>query len=172
MADWVECWADWERAIEYWRFYRSGQFVHLFAVHEDLIDVESALPKRYPPRPTRAGYLGFVGATYTVTEILEFAARLANKGILYPSAFVSVGLYNMEDHQLTTFGGRSLPDYYVYKMNEPIVVEREIPQTELVGKPDEFALDFVIEIFERFGWDDPPRQILSEDQKRLRERRL
>jgi hypothetical protein len=174
MADWVECWSDCDRALEYWRFYKSGQFIHLFAAHEDLIDdIESALPTRYPPRPRREGYLGFVGATFTVTEIFEFAARLANKDVLRPSAFVSVGLHNMEDHQLASFGGRRfLPDGYVYETNEPIVVEREIPQAELIAKPDDFALDSVIQIFERFGWDDPPRQILGEDQKRLRERRL
>jgi len=51
-------------------------------------------------------------------------------------------------------------------------IEKEIPQHELVTNPDDFALNFVIEIFERFNWNNPPRQILAEDQKRLRERRL
>jgi len=173
MSDWVESWEDWKHEIEYWRFYRSGQFIHIFAAHEDYMNVESMLPKRYPPRPPRDGYISFVSTTYQVTEILEFAARLANKDILHPSAFISIGLYNMKDHALASFNGsRHLHDGYVYTIDDPIVIEREIPQQELIANPDNFALDFIIEIFERFNWNNPPRQILSEDQKRLRERRL
>lgn len=173
MQDCVESWVDWSYFIEYWRFYRSGQFVHLFALHEDHMDIERSLPISYPPRSKRAGYLSTVSTTYTVTEIFEFAARLANKDILRPSAVISVGLYNMENHQLETFSAnRMLFNEYVCPTNDPIIMEKEIPQHELVTRPDEFALDFVIEIFERFSWNNPSRQILSEDQKRLRERRL
>jgi len=173
MSDWVESWEDWENEIEYWRFYRSGQFVHLFALHEDLIDVDKILPQRYPPRSPRNGYVSFLSTTYLVTEIFEFAARLANKDILRPSAFISIGLYNIKDHELVSFDfNRHLHDGYVYVGDDPIIIEKEIPQQELVTNPDDFALDFIIEIFERFNWNNPPRQILAEDQRRLRERRL
>ena len=171
--DWIESSVDWESHIEYWKLYRSGQFIHLFALHEDHMDIEKLLPVTYPSRPKRDGYVGFVSATHTVTEILEFAARMANKDILRPAAFVSIELHNMGNHQLATFGGRRcLPDDYVYTTNDPIVIEKEIPQQELISKPDEFALDLIVEIFERFSWNNPPRQILREDQKRLRERRF
>jgi len=173
MEDWVESWVDWKYYIEYWRFYQSGQFIHLFALHEDYMNMEEVLPTRYPPRPKRAGYLGCVSAICQVTEIFEFAARLVNKGMLSPKAFVSVGLHNIKDHQLATFdASRFLGDNYVYSADAPIIIEREIPEQELVAKPDEFALDYVINIFERFQWSNPLRQVLSEDQKRLRERRL
>lgn len=173
MADWVESSEDWDAHLEYWRFYRSGQFIHLFALHEDHMDVDKVLPIRYPPRPKRAGYVSTISTIFTLTEILEFAARLSNKGVLRPSALISVGLYNMKDHQLATFNSsRFMPDSYVYNESEPIVIEREVPQQQLVATPDEFALDFVVEIFERFNWNRPPRQAFKEDQKRLRERRL
>jgi hypothetical protein len=173
IGDWVESWVDWEYFIEYWRFYQSGQFIHHFALHEDHMNMEKVLPIHYPPRPKRAGYLGFVSATYQVTEIFEFAARLANKDMLSPRAFISVSLHNIKDHQLATWGGRRfLEDSFVYSADTPIVIEREIPEQELVAKPDEFALDYVINIFEHFQWNNPPRQVLGEDQKKLRERRL
>jgi hypothetical protein len=173
MEDWVESWVDWKYFIEYWRFYQSGQFTHLFALHEDYMNTEEVLPIRYPPRPKRAGYLGFISTTYQITEIFEFAARLANKGVLGPQAFISVSLHNVKDHQLAAFdASRFLRDDFVYSADTPIVIEREIPEQELVAKPDEFALDYVINIFERFQWSDPPRQVLGEDQKKLRERRL
>lgn len=170
MHDWVESWEDWEHEIEYWRFYRSGQFVHLFALREAYRNI---LPKRYPPRPPRTGYVSFLSTTYQVTEILEFAARLANKGILRPSAFISIGLHNIKDHELASFSAsRFLPDGYVYTTDDPIIIEEEVPQQKLATNPDDLALNFITEIFERFNWDNPPRNMLAEDQKRLRERRL
>lgn len=169
--EYVESWEDWERELEYWRFYRSGKFIHLIGL-QDYTDMDKALPKHHPPRPKRAGYLNFVSAIYQVTEIFEFAARLANKDILRPSASISIGLYNIKDHELASFGSGRLHGNYVYTASDPIVIEKEIPQLELVSTPDEFALDFVVDIFERFQWNNPPRQVLSEDQKRLRERRL
>ncbi|MFC1916642.1 hypothetical protein ACFLX1_00705 [Chloroflexota bacterium] len=164
---------DWEHEMEYWRFYRSGKFIHFFALREDYLDIDKVLPIQYPPRPPRAGYVSFISTTFQVTEIFEFAARLAGKDILSPSAFISIGLYNLKDHELASFSAsRFLHDGYVYTTDAPIVREREISQDELVANPDDFALDFIIEIFERFNWNNPPRQILGEEQKRLRERRL
>jgi len=173
MSDWVESSEDWESYIEYWRFYRSGQFIHLFALHEDHIDIDNILPQRYPPRSPRAGYVSFISTTYKVTEIFEFAARLANRNVLTPSAFISIGLHNMRDHELTSFNAnRFMDDGFVYEVYEPIVIEREIEQQQLVSNPDNIALDFIVAIFERFNWINPSRQILAEDQKRLRKRRL
>jgi hypothetical protein len=173
MSDWVESSEDWTQYIEYWRFYRSGQFVHLFAAHEDHMDMERILPKTYPPRPPREGYISFLSTTYLVTEIFEFAARLANKDILRPSAFISIGLHNINGHELTSFSAsRFLDEGFLYTTDEPILIEREIPEQQLVADPDNSALDFIAEIFERFNWNNPSRQILSEDQKRLRQRRL
>lgn len=173
MEDWVEAWEDWGEYIEYWRFYRSGKFIHVFALHEDHIDMEKALPIRLPQRPKREGYFGFISGTFRVTEVFEFAARLANKNVLNPKAFISIGLHNIKDHQLTAFdASRLLRDDYVYTTDDPIVIEKEIPEQDLIAKPDAFALDYIVEIFERFQWNNPPRQVLSEAQKKLRSFRL
>ncbi len=158
VSDWVECSVDWQEFIEYWRFYRSGQFVHLFAVYEE---------------HGNAGYLDFVSTIYTVTEIFEFAARLARKEVLQPSAFVSISLHNVAGHQLVSFGFNRLHSAeFVVKHDQPIVVGKEFSLQDLVSRTDELALDAIVEIFEQFNWNNPPRHIFAEDQKRLRERRL
>jgi hypothetical protein len=176
VEDWVESWVDWKYFIEYWRFYQSGQFTHLFGLREDYEDVSDLLPQTSPPQPSHAGYLGFDSAVLQVTEIFEFAARLANKGILNPKAFISVGVHNIRDYQLIALDRTRLHfglfTNYVHASESPIVIEREISEQELVSKPDEFALDYVIHIFELFQWNNPPRQVLSEYQKKLREGRL
>lgn len=173
MGEWVECLTDWSHYIEFWRFYRSAQFIHLFALREDHIDVNQILPTRFPPRPSRSGYLGFVGAVYTVTEIFEFAARLGAKGLLDPTVHVSIGLHNVADHQLASLdASRFLRDDYVRVSGSPIVVETQLPIQNLIANTDGAALDTAVEIFENFNWTNPPRDILAEDQRRFRERRL
>lgn len=159
VSDWVECSVNWREFTEYCRFYQSGQFVHLFAVYEE---------------HERAGYLDFVSTIYTVTEIFEFAARLAGKEVLQPSAYISIELHNMADHQLFSYDrGRHVGDYkFIRQSDLPIVIKEEFSQQDVVSRTDELALDAVVKIFEQFNWNDPPRQVFAEDQKRLRERRF
>ena len=38
MDDWVGQGIDWENYVEYWRFYQSGQFLHLDGMKEDWME--------------------------------------------------------------------------------------------------------------------------------------
>src|SRR3990172_48041 len=67
VGEWVESGEDWSQHIEFWRFYRSGQFFHLFALGEDHMDVEKLLPNQVPPRPKRRGYVSILSTLYRVT---------------------------------------------------------------------------------------------------------
>ena len=172
-GEFVECSIDWDRFIEYIRFYRSGQFIHVFSALEDLLDHKEMFKNRYPPPTPRAGYLSVIGVVYLATEIFEFATRLASKGLLRPKAFISVQLNNMNDHQLEMFDiSRMLFREYVCTSINPIVFEREVTEDELISNGDHLALDLAIEVFENFNWNDPPRQVFAEDQRKLRERRF
>ena len=86
---------------------------------------------------------------------------------------VSVQLHNMGDHQLEMFQfSRLLFREYVRTSNDPIVFEREISENELISDADRLGLDLAIEVFENFNWDNPPRQVFAEDQRKLREKRF
>ena len=172
-GEFVECSVDWGRFVEYIRFYRSGQFLHLFSALEDLLDPKEMFKNRYPRPTPRAGYLSVIGVIYLATEIFEFAARLASKGLLRPKALISVQLHNMNDHQLEMFdASRILFREYVRLSSNPVVFEREVTEDELISSGDQLALDLAVEIFENFNWNDPPRQAFTEDQRKLRERRF
>ena len=68
----VASWTDNEYATEYWRFYQSGQFLHLFTLNENN-------PRHQPQQrllrsmygSQTPGYVDFLGLLYTVTEIFE-----------------------------------------------------------------------------------------------------
>ncbi len=165
--DWIESYCDSDIVSRYesWRFFLSGQFVHHFTVDEEFHGLN------WTPSPDR--YLSVLNCLYTVTEIFEFAARLAQHGILRPAAEVSIRLYGMQNRQLTherleqamVFGG------YFSRMDE-IAHDVAIPASQLLGSTADLALDGATAIFERFGWLNPPRDQLTEEQRKLLERRL
>src|ERR671919_1952560 len=50
--DWVSQGIDWEMYVEYWRFYQSGQFLHLDGFKEDWLDGvrQLSVREKWPPR--------------------------------------------------------------------------------------------------------------------------
>jgi len=162
----IELGCDWEdRHLEYWRFYQSGQFVHHFTCWEEFHRLNRS------PAPER--YLSVLSALYTATEIFEFAARVARHEVLRPEAEISIQLHGMKERELTFEDlWRSMSVRGHVSGRDQITCEVTVPQVQLLAGAPELALDTAIAIFERFGWFNPPRQTLADDQRKLLERRL
>src|SRR5438034_7832370 len=52
--DWISSWCEFNGYLEYWRFYQSGQFLHLKSFWEDSekVDLAGALQRKRPWTPT------------------------------------------------------------------------------------------------------------------------
>ncbi len=165
--DWIESSCDWDGGphYEYWRLFQSGQFVHHFSCAEEF----HALP--WTPSPKR--YLLVFNTLYTVTEIYEFAGRLAAQGVLRPSADIIVQLWGMQGRELTTQHPFEWPRLRG-RISSMEMIEHHVTvaAASLVGSATELGLDAATAIFEHFGWLNPPRDSLEEQQKKLLERRL
>jgi len=172
-VDYVESLTDWNGHKELWRMYQSGQFVHLFGCHEDWLGepIPIFAPSRYSHiKP--GSVLGVIMTLYSVTEVYEFASRLAQKNLFEGAAFLSITLHGMENRKLTFFeSGRLLFDDYICFIND-LQQEKTIAVNELLGRGYEMALDHTLWILERFNWTSPPREILKEDQKKFLEGRI
>jgi hypothetical protein len=170
--DWVESSTDWREYLEAWRFHQSGQFAHLFGCREDW------LPRNEQEYFRRGAsftgpFLEPIWMVYRTTEIYEFAARLAAKGIFGHSMHVSVELHNMRDRPLLITNPRrgSLHGNYICHIDE-IAFTKTIPVEALLAKSSEFALENIVYFFERFNWDRMPIEVIKNDQRQLLERRL
>ena len=171
--DWVESGCDSGGLIEYWRFYQSGQFIHHFAFREDYELSSNVLSRleRLEPSPT-GRYLSILSSLYRVTEIFEFAARLASKDLLSPTAEISIKLIGTEGRRLFFWNpGRLLSRAYICKIPE-MTFSKTYSFSDLLAQANEFALDTTVAIFERFNWMEVPRGMFSEEQKKFLERRL
>lgn len=169
--DWIESSCDFQGLIEYWRFYQSGQFIHHFAFREDYELDPNKLSMDVPPSPS-GRYLSILSSLYRVTEIYEFAARLASKSVLSPAVEISIKLVGTKERQLFFWNpGRYLRKAYICQIPE-MTLTNTYSMPDLLSHANELALDATGWIFERFNWAEVPRGVLSEDQKKLLERRL
>ena len=166
-SNWVESWTDFMWHQEYWRLYQSGQFLHLFTIYESS-NVEWHEELR---RMTKShlgqwhsldwdnvpGFIHITNFLYTVTEIFEFASRLAQAQILDGEVGIDIGLHGVRDFLLTTDQNRAWTTFAKLAQSE-INHRWSLPADTLIGKTTEHSLQAAVWFFERFGWMNPPKQ--------------
>lgn len=168
--DYVESVTDWECYKELWRMYQSGQFVHFFSCREDWWHESSS---RYVKKAKPGSVLSVLSTLYSITEIYEFASRLAQKDVFDSELYISIKLHGMRDRRLIILEPmRLLFRDYICAVDDLPLPPKKISVERILGRGHDLALDDTIWIFERFNWHSPPRGILKEEQKKLLERRL
>lgn len=176
-SDWIASWVSFGRHQEYWRFFQSAQFVHVFSFEEDAIrkKAEERAQESIDWRPDgfqASGYLEVNWTTFRITEIFEFASRLGQRGLMGDAVSITISMNQVRDRVLFVMDPmRAWWGFYAATQD---VLEKSwsFSRESLMGNTVELALDAVFWFFERFGWMDPPREVFSNDQKKLLERRL
>lgn len=158
-ADFTQDWCDWFHHVEFWRMYKSGQFLHYKALREDL-SKDNSIPK---------GPVLAVGSfMYTITEVTEFAHRLRAAGLYEDGATIQIDLGNTEGRMLWVEDPMRMN--FVSPMttsSHSIRVERSVAAGELLlGDPKELSLSIIGEFFDAFGWT-PARAVISSTQTEL-----
>lgn len=161
--DWIAAGASALVRIEYWRFYQSGQFDHHLALREDHMARFGLFhPQRFIPEPGKK-YLAITDSVCVLTDIVEFAARLAYQGVFIPGVSVAIKLHGMAGRELTYMTpGRHLPKSYWFK-DDVVHLERTWTTEELIGRSRKLATDLAAELFGLAEWA-APKQLLVEDQ--------
>lgn len=173
----IHSYCDWPEGqkYEYWRFYQTGQFVHYFAMREDLkITPEKIIEFKDEYDTKNDKFLSILSTLYSVTEIFEFAARLFSN-MDTESIEIIIELHGVKNRLLVfwdTFG-RSLSRAYSCDYPEGIIkINKTMAKDSLISNSNDLSLDTTIEIFKKFNWEGANKSIFIEDQKKLLERRL
>jgi hypothetical protein len=163
--DWIAGAANSSVFIEYWRLYQSGQFVRHLALREDHMGRLGLFhPQLFVPREGKK-FLAVTPSICMVTDIVEFAARLAYRGVLVPQALITIDLHKMAGRELVYMvPGRRLPNSFWFK-DESVRLGGLYNSEELIGRPREMAVELSIELFKRASWD-APRSLVVDDQSR------
>jgi hypothetical protein len=169
----IEASVDFGYNKEYWTMFLNGHFYHLFACREDWLKETISLFGRSTYADISPGtVLGFLTTLYSVTEIFEFAIRLAQKDVFGRRVRMKIGLFRMEGRRISSFApGRFIFREYVCK-EKNITFDKWMRVEELIGRGHEIALETTVSIFELFNWLDVSRDMLRDDQRKLLEKRL
>ena len=129
---------------QFWRFYQSGNFYFLCSCYED-----------YHTKTGGMNILDILAAVYTMTEIYEFASRLALQNVFDDTINISIKLGNMKSRKLAILEfGRRLHQTYQLQINELERTEKCIA-TSLYGRTRDLAIEHLMWFIKRFGWDAP-----------------
>lgn len=167
--DWVGQECDWGDILEIWRFYRSGQFIHISGVRYDWSDPQflAHWSLNDPPLPV----LGIGDTLFRLTEIFEFASRLALTEAGDEQMHVKIALKGLRGRSLWVDSQRRMP--FVQHLTAEIdefPYDLEVPRTKLIAEPRDLAIEAAIELFRRFGWNPTPEQ-LRDQQAELKKSR-
>lgn len=175
--NYIESGIDWHEHTEYWRFYLSGQFIHYLTCWEDysISELKEKAKKtvwlRWP-HPEPNAFLEIFVALYTLTEVFEFAIRLAQRDLLTPAAYINISLNGARDRMLFFWDWRRhLRGRYISRV-DTIPLESTLPPDELIATGHDVALNKTVELLNKFNWNDVPREVLAEQQRKLLERRF
>jgi len=168
--NWISSWSNFMGHNEYWRFFQSGQFIHLFSVREV---TDRDFKQHVQSRCAQVdwvkvpGFLSILNFVYTATEIFEFAARLCAAGVYEGRLTVEIQIKGIKDFILIfTDWDRYVGDFYSARSNElghSWVLETNV----LIAESTKHSLTAIAWFFERFGWLPPPIEVFRKDQENL-----
>ena len=150
--DWIEEQEDWLHIKSCWRFHQSGLFIYESGMGYDWRDESSFWP---PDKNWQSGsFIGVGDIIYTVTEIMEFASRLAISDAGDEIMYLKIGLFNIQDRKLYVDNPHKWPFHTEYKAAiKEFPYELDIPRTKLIAKKKDQALIAALEFFKRFHWN-------------------
>jgi hypothetical protein len=162
---------------EYWRFYQSGQFIHLFSVVEATVsewrpqlqsDMKLHLihTDREINWETVPGFFSIINFVYTITEIFEFAARLCQSQIYTGRLTIQIDIKKIKGFVLAAPWERMWHSYYE-ATQDTLSKLQEVDCEQLIAASKDIAFSTIIWFFERFGWMTPSEDAIKQDQEKL-----
>lgn len=170
--NWVASWSSFRGHLEYWRFYQSTQFLHLFSVRESTeegwrskLQEQTASHLSHVPDVDWAkvpGFISIINFLFNVTEIIEFATRLCQAQVYKGNLNISIQINRIRGFVLTT-DLNHMWDIYCVAGEDSLAKTWTIDSESLIASSPQYSLDIIIWFFERFGWLNPSIDILRKD---------
>lgn len=159
-GDFVANWCDWYRYTEFWRMYRSSQFLHYFSLRENM---------REDGRMPEGKALNVTGTVYSLTEMVEFLFRLARGGLYEHGASIHISLEKAAGRRLWVSEFNRMGFSYPRETQaETIKLSRELTSSDLAGASHSVSLPLILEFFDHFGWSANREQIAQDQAKFFR----
>jgi len=164
-SDYVEGWVDYGQYKETWRLYLNGLFIHLIAMREDWYSediFQRGLTKQIEPF-TKLGFIYVV--TAQVTEIFEFASRLANLKLYDEGLTLVLDIEKLQGRELWIENSSFQRQPYIANA-ENFKFEQTFSKEEILLDSRELACDVILQIVDRFEWN-PSKDLILDYQNKV-----
>jgi hypothetical protein len=152
--DWAGQDTEWHEHLDSWRIFASGLFVSMNGLRDDWRDRSSFSPPKEGWVPGAALDVG--DAIFTLTEVFEFASRLATSPVGAPTVAVSSTLVGAKGRTLYVddpMRGSLYRDYQAAV--DAIPLETTVERTRLLAESWDIAGIQSRKLFQVFGFDCP-----------------
>jgi hypothetical protein len=174
--DHTESWIDWDKFKEIWRYYQSGNFIHLFGLREDWYGEDEWIEPTSIYKKIKPGeVIDVLGITYSFTEIFQFIKNIVEKTDIYNNGItIKISLENVKNRKLTVFDWMRTPLFgdYISIGNTVTAVNKTFTKEMVLKNYLEIAYKAIIDTLHQFNWENIPEEVIREDQKKLLERRI
>jgi len=133
---------------ERWVLFQSGQFVHNMALD------------RVPQLGKRTHVLEILDV---ITALYEFTARMADRKVFTKNVGIAVEFQGVDGRELVWPGEVNINGWC---QEENIGIDTVYTGEELRAGRRTLALDAALSIYAQFGWDNPPKDKLADEQRR------
>lgn len=141
--------------LERWVLFQSGQFVHNMALDQ------------IPQLGERIHILEILDTT---TAVFEFVGRMADHKIFADRVAIAFELKNVAGRQLTwpqdILRMSDRVNDNAWCQDETVGVDSYYDSNAMIEDRRKLALGVALQIYSRFGWNDPPKKELEEAQQR------
>jgi hypothetical protein len=140
--------------FERWVLFRSGQFIHNAALDE------------VPQLGDRTHALEILEMT---TAVFEFVGRMIDRHIIAGRVAIAFELFGVGGRQLIwprdIFHNSDRVSADAWCRDDSITIDKLFDTGVLSNSRRDLALNTALDIYSQFGWEDPPKQELEDEQQ-------
>jgi hypothetical protein len=164
-GEYFEGWVDWQGFKEFWRMYKSGQFLHYRNLREDWLD-ENNLYGSWASKIKPLSVLAvFTSVIYEATEAFEFLSRLAQNGLYEEGVAVQMSLHNIQGRRLWLDDQSRAPFIYPRETQAKEFSWTQTYTKDKVVKDSKTCSKILIQqLVDYFGWNPSLDQISKEQE--------
>ena len=171
--DWIASSVDYGVQREYWRLYRSGQFVHLrgFWLERREHDAAmSAFAERHPSETSPCGHIDFNTLVRTPLEIFTFAGRLGIARALDYNPVIKIAMNGLDGRVLlTTDPWRGEPRGIHRARGDTFTHTWKPPLLDVIASPEAFSAEATLKLLAHFGCETFSEEGIRREQQRFLE---
>lgn len=167
-GEFYEAHSEWGARKEFWRIYKSGQFILYRALVEDWFGEDQGRRELAARIPPQTAVTVFTSVIYLLTETIAFLGRLGSNGLYKDGVRISLTLYNSSGRKLYLDHSNRSP-FISAKVTgaSTLNIEDEHNIEDVIANGISISNRYILEILDAFGYNPAFASVMVEQNNYL-----